>query len=135
MGNRAGIPLVEISMRIPILFIFGAITAFSQPFSFGVKGGVPINDFVNGTNTASGVISSTTNRYIVGPELELNLPWGFGAEFDAMYRHYNFQGFPVNGVATATTSTGAWEFPLVAKWRAPFPWCTRLLKEACRGTI
>ena len=108
-------------MRLLILVFFGAIAAFSQPFSIGVKGGVPINDFVNGTNTASGVLNSTTNRYIVGPELELNLPWGFGAEFDALYRHYNFQGFGVSGTATSKTSTGAWEFPLLAKWRTPIP--------------
>jgi len=108
-------------MRPIVLFLFGAAAALAQPVSIGVKGGVPINDFVNGTNTASGVISSTTNRYIVGPEIELNLPWGFGAEFDAMYRHYNFQGFGVSGTATSTTSTGAWEFPLLAKWRVPIP--------------
>lgn len=101
--------------------LIGAITAFcAEPFSIGVKGGIPINDFVNGTNTASGVLNSTTNRYIVGPELELNLPWGFGVEFDAMYRHYNFQGFGTSGEATRT-STGAWEFPLLAKWRVPIP--------------
>lgn len=108
-------------MRPLFLLLMGALAAFSEPFSIGVKGGIPVNDFVNGTNTASGVLSSTTNRYIVGPELELNLPWGFGVEFDAMYRHYNFQGFGVSGTATSTTSTGAWEFPLLAKWRAPIP--------------
>lgn len=107
-------------MKLIILIVFGATAVFSQPFSIGVKGGIPINDFVNGTNTASGVLSSTTNRYIVGPEVELNLPWGFGAEFDAMYRHYNFQGFGVSG-STDKVSTGAWEFPLLAKWRAPIP--------------
>jgi opacity protein-like surface antigen len=109
-------------MRQVSLFILCATAAFAaQPFSIGVKGGIPINDFVNGTNTASGVLHSTVNRYIVGPELELNLPWGFGVEFDAMYRHYNFQGFGVSGTATTTTSTGAWEFPLLAKWRVPIP--------------
>lgn len=109
-------------MRPLFLLLIGAITAFSaEPFSIGVKGGIPINDFVNGTNTASGVLNSTTNRYIVGPELELNLPWGFGVEFDALYRHYNFQGFGVSGTADTRTSTGAWEFPLLAKWRVPIP--------------
>lgn len=107
-------------MKYLALFFLGATAAFPQ-FSIGVKGGVPINDFVNGTNTASGVLHNTTNRYIVGPEVELNLPWGFGVEFDAMYRHYNFQGFGVSGSASTTTSTGAWEFPLLAKWRAPIP--------------
>ena len=108
-------------MRTTILLLVGAIAAFGEPFSIGVKGGIPVNDFVNGTNTASGVLSSTTNRYIVGPEAELNLPAGFGIEFDALYRHYNFQAFGVSGTNTSTTSTGAWEFPLLAKWRVPIP--------------
>lgn len=108
-------------MRTTILLLIGAIAAFGEPFSIGVKGGIPVNDFVNGTNTASGVLSSTTNRYIVGPEAELNLPAGFGIEFDALYRHYNFQAFGASGTNTTTTSTGAWEFPLLAKWRVPIP--------------
>jgi hypothetical protein len=108
-------------MRYLFVFLLGAITAFSEPFSIGVKGGIPINDFVNGSNNAKGVLNSTTQRYIVGPELELNLPAGFGIEFDALYRHYNFQGFGVSGTANTATSTGAWEFPLLAKWRVPIP--------------
>ena len=107
-------------MKNLIIFFAGAMTAFSQPFSIGVKGGVPINDFVNGTSTAGNVLSTTTNRYIVGPEVELNLPYGFGVEFDAMYRHYNFQGTGVSGTNTGI-STGAWEFPLLAKYRFPIP--------------
>jgi opacity protein-like surface antigen len=107
-------------MRNLILFFAGVITAFSQPFSIGVKGGVPINDFVNGTSTAGNVLTTTTNRYIVGPEIELNLPKGFGIEFDALYRHYNFQGAGVSGTTTAI-NTGAWEFPLLAKYRLPIP--------------
>lgn len=121
LGNRAFRRTVTRVMRTLILLVVGAIAAFAEPFSIGVKGGIPINDFVNGTNSSKGVLNSTTNRYIVGPELELNLPAGFGIEFDAMYRHYNFQGFGVSGQANTTTSTGAWEFPLLAKWRVPIP--------------
>lgn len=109
-------------MRKLIILLFGVTAAFAEPFSFGVTGGVPINDFVNGTSTAGNVLSSTTDRYIVGPELELNLPAGFGIEFDALYRHYNFQGSGFVSGTTTTTNTGAWEFPLVAKWRVPIPY-------------
>lgn len=101
---------------------FGVTAAFAEPFSFGVKGGVPINDFVNGTSTATNVLKTTSDRYIVGPELELNLPAGFGVEFDALYRHYNFQGSGFVSGTTTTTNTGAWEFPLLAKWRVPIPY-------------
>ena len=108
-------------MRYLLVLLLGGVIASAEPFWIGVKGGIPVNDFVNGTSTAQGVLSSTSNRYIVGPELELSLPFGFGVEFDAMYRHYNFQGFGVSGTATSTTSTSAWEFPLLAKWRVPIP--------------
>ena len=60
--------------------------------------------------------NSTTNRYILGPEVDLNLPLGLGVEFDALYRHYNFQG---NQAPYSNTSTSAWEFPLLAKYRFP----------------
>ena len=102
-------------MRKLVIFFTGAIAAFSQPFSIGVKGGVPINDFVNGSSTASNVLSTTTNRYIVGPEFELNLPFGFGVEFDAMYRHYNFQGSDLSGTTTGI-NTGAWEVRCFGRW-------------------
>ena len=108
-------------MRKLLILLFGVTAAFAEPFSIGVTGGVPINDFVNGTSTATNVLSTTTSRYIVGPELELNLPAGFGIEFDALYRHYNFQGSGSVAGTTSTTNTGAWEFPLLAKWRVPIP--------------
>ncbi|MDD1678148.1 MAG: PorT family protein, partial [Methanomicrobiales archaeon] len=61
--------------------------------------------------------NSTTNRYIIGPTAELRLPFGLGFELDALYRHYNLQA---TGTAVAGgASTGAWEFPLLAKYRFP----------------
>lgn len=73
-------------------------------------------------DTASGArtsISSTTNRYIVGPTVELRLPFGFGVEFDALYRHfrYNSAASLVDAVSTLSTSGGDWEFPLLLKKR------------------
>jgi hypothetical protein len=73
-----------------------------------VKAGVPLTDFVNAPE-------STTNRYLIGPVIELRLPLGFAIEADALYRHYKFQAYPSN------TSTGAWEFPLLAKYRFGAP--------------
>ena len=105
-------------------FLCTAATAFSQPFSFGIKGGLPMTDFVNAVNSQNFTSSAYTNRYIVGPTLELRLPFGLGVEFDVLYRHF---GYSTVGLATGTTLTpiakdttsGAWQFPLLAKYRFP----------------
>lgn len=90
-----------------LVFLIAA-SAAAQPFSFGVKAGVPLTPFVNAPE-------STTNRFLIGPTIELRLPLGFAIEADALYRHYKFQAYPSN------TSTGAWEFPLLAKYRFRAP--------------
>jgi hypothetical protein len=105
-------------MKIPLLLLCACPLAFSQPFSAGLKVGLPMTDFLN---TVNGVTSSTTNRYIVGPMVELRLPAGLGVELDALYRHFDYTNI-VGSTANAVTSTGhagAWEFPLLAKYKFP----------------
>jgi len=106
-------------MKLLILFSLGAAAAFSQPFQFGVKAGVPLNDLVNTVNSPNFGFNSTTNRYLIGPTAELRLPFGLGVEVDALYRHYNFQPIAGSTATTGGASTGAWEFPLLAKYRFP----------------
>jgi hypothetical protein len=108
-------------MRLWVIFLAGAPLALSQPFSFGVKGGVPLTDFLSATNSGGSGYFTTTNRYIVGPEAELRLPFGFGVEFDALYRHLNYTNFSnsVDVLLNSSTTSGAWEFPLLAKYRFP----------------
>jgi opacity protein-like surface antigen len=109
-------------MRPAFLFLFAAATAFSQPFSFGLKGGLPMTDFVDAVNSQNFTATAYTNRYIVGPTAELRLPFGLGVELDVLYRHF---GYSTIGLATGTTpipiakdtTSGAWEFPLLAKYR------------------
>lgn len=78
--------------------------AFGQFFSVGVEGGVPLNDVY--VNSGSGDLTANTNRFIVGPKVELGLPFHLGVEFDALYRHYSFSG---SGVSE-------WDFPLLLKY-------------------
>jgi hypothetical protein len=105
-------------MKIPLLLLVPASLAFAQPFTAGIKAGLPLTDFLN---TVNGVTSSTTNRYIVGPMVELRLPFGLGVEFDALYRHFDYTNIVGSGVnaLTSTGHSGAWEFPLVAKYKFP----------------
>jgi len=117
-------------MRPVLLFLLGSISVFAQPFSAGIKAGVPLTDFL--TVTDNGGYTVSTQRYIIGGVAELRLPLGFGVEFDALYRRLHYDGFglyaiPVANtrainVFTASRTTGInWEFPLLLKYRFHFP--------------
>ena len=110
-------------MRSLILLLAGVGTAFSQHLSVGLKGGVPMTDFLNSVSSGTSVFSSKTQRYIVGPTVELRLPAGFGVELDALYRHfsYNSTASLVDVFTNNRTTGNAWEFPLLLKYRFPGP--------------
>jgi opacity protein-like surface antigen len=110
-------------MRPLLLLLLAAAPAYSQLFSVGLKGGVPLTDFVDvasGTNPSGFIDFAThTNRYIIGPTGELHLPFGFSVEVDILYRHVNYQETVQGvGVLNSSSTTGnAWEFPLLGKYR------------------
>jgi opacity protein-like surface antigen len=112
-------------MRLLLFIGLGAISALAQPFSFGVRAGVPVTEFFRGTGTATFPYTSTTNRYLIGPTAELRLPFGLGLEFDALYRHFSYASpgltpNPSNQLSGLEQVSGsAWEFPLMAKYRFP----------------
>lgn len=103
------------------LLLFGVMCAFSQPVGFGVKGGIPLTNFVSAVNNGTFDFNSSTNRYIVGPTIELRLPGGFGVEADALYRrlHYSGSGIVDGAFTTSKTTGNNWEFPLLLKYRIP----------------
>jgi hypothetical protein len=105
-----------VKTKLAIVISFAAVCASAQPFSAGVKVGLPMTDFIN---TVSGQSNSVTNRYIVGPTAELHLPFGLGIELDALYRHFNYQNIIGSGASAVVNvnSAGAWEFPLLLKYR------------------
>lgn len=104
-------------MKALIPFLLAA-TAMAQPFSAGIKAGLPLTDFVN---TVNGVTSTKTNRYLVGPTAELHLPWGLGVEVDALYRHFQYTNIVGStlGALGSVNSSGDWEFPVLLKYRFP----------------
>src|SRR3954447_13074785 len=106
-------------MKALCLLLFSAAAAVAQPIGFGLKGGLPLTDFLNAAKTQNIGFDTTTNRYIVGPSIELRLPHGLGIELDALYRHFGYSSF-FHAIALATdaqTSSSAWEFPLVGKYK------------------
>ena len=86
---------------LAVAFGLTCLSANAQFLQVGVKGGIPLNDGFTGT------LNGTTNRYIIGPEVELHLPLNLGVEVDALYRHYVFQG----------QGAGEWQFPVLLKYR------------------
>jgi opacity protein-like surface antigen len=111
-------------MRFLCLLLLSAASAFSQPFSFGLRGGVPMTEFLDAAKSQTFSFTTSTNRYIVGPTAELKLPFGLGLEVDALYRRFSYNGNGgISGITTTFTSldttSGAWEFPLLAKYHLP----------------
>ena len=108
--------------RFLFVFILGAASCFGQPFSAGIKVGMPLSDLVNAGTSGNFNFSAQTNRYIFGGTAELRLPFGLGVEVDALYRHLSYTGSgSIVGLTTTTqsisTTSNAWEFPILAKYR------------------
>jgi len=106
-------------MRPLFLFLLGAAVLPAQPVSFGVKGGVPLNDFIDTVSSPGLSAFSQTKRFIVGPMFELHLPWGFSVEADALYRHFNYQIDSTRATppGNSNASSNDWEFPILLKYR------------------
>jgi Outer membrane protein beta-barrel domain len=107
------------------LFVFST-ASFAQsvgPLSAGVKVGVPITDAFSNTSLGPRKsFYSNSQNYILGPSIELRLPFHVSAEFDALYRPLSFGASTasvVNGrpvLSTTSTTLSNWEFPLMFKY-------------------
>jgi opacity protein-like surface antigen len=106
-------------MKSIVMFLIGSTVVWAQPVSVGVKGGLPLTDFLNAASGGQSILSATTNRYIVGPSIELRLPAGFGVEFDALYRRFSYNATTnlVDAISSLRTTGNNWEFPLLLKKR------------------
>jgi hypothetical protein len=121
-------------MRLNILYsicIFGlcllggAASGFGQIFSVGVTGGVGLTDGIENQTIDGYHFYSYSKDYIVGPMVELNLPLHLSVEADALYRPLSLASYISldNGVNTAVARSHVitWEFPLLVKYKFPFP--------------
>jgi len=86
--------------------------SFGQSISIGGIGGEMLtNDLSNQWFTG------VSTRYVIGPQLDIGLPLGFGFEADALYRNESYQTHAVAGQYARTS----WEFPFLLKKSLPFP--------------
>lgn len=108
-------------MRPAFVLLLAAGAALAQPFTWGVRAGVPLNDAFNTVSNQNFTFNTNTNRYLIGPTAELHLPFGLGVEVDALYRHFSYTGSGIFQGSSAVTnvSSGNWEFPLLLKYRFP----------------
>ncbi len=93
-------------------------------FSVGLKGGVPLTDAfsdqtVRGVDTITRTFSES-RRYVIGPMVELNLPFGFSVEADALYRPLDLATeitVAPQPLRRSVTDINSWEFPILGKYR------------------
>jgi hypothetical protein len=110
---------MTMTKRLILSLFLGSAAAWCQPFSAGIRGGVPLTDFFSTVQSQNFSFSPSTSRYIIGPTAELHFPFGLGIEVDALYRHMSYTGAGVfQGVsAAAKFNSGNWEFPALLKYR------------------
>lgn len=95
-------------MRTLLLALLLMAPLSADWLDFGVKGGLPLNDAIQ----AAGSFRAASANWTLGPMAEVNLPFGFGLEANAMYRKVGYS-------STTPFSAAAWSFPLLAKYRFP----------------
>lgn len=105
-----------------------ASSSFAGQFlSVGVKGGVPFTDAFSGDTygTSPNIFSSAPGDtgYIIGAMGEVHLILGLSVEADALYRPLDLttRAEVPNATLAADHSYSSWEFPILGKWRFPFP--------------
>jgi hypothetical protein len=95
----------------------------------GIRGGVPFTGGLSNVTTAGVDIVtktfSSSNEYVIGPMIEVHLPLGLSVEADGLYRPLNYtiqnQVVPQPTVYQTSMNVSSWEFPILGKFRFPFP--------------
>ncbi|MDQ2839497.1 MAG: outer membrane beta-barrel protein [Acidobacteriota bacterium] len=108
------------------LFLCSVVPGYSQLFSFGLKGGVPLADPLISSQDGSGGTTHQIHRYVVGATGEVHLPFGVSVEVDALYRRLGYDSNTyifLTGPVYSHTAGNDWQFPVLAKYafaRRPF---------------
>jgi hypothetical protein len=102
------------TLRFVCSIVLGAIAASAQAVSFGVIGGVPLNDPLS--------FHDESRPYIVGGSIEVRLPARFAVEADVLYQRVGNSTASFGIVTPSITSFSsrqrgnAWKFPVLGKY-------------------
>ena len=104
------------AVALPLLIVCGVRAQLLSP---GIKVGARLTDDVGGFS----LLNPESKRSIVGPTLDLKLPFHFGVEVDALYRTFGYSS-EFGGLGTFSYSfqrerSNSWEFPVIGKFRIP----------------
>lgn len=122
--------MFRLAVFVGFLSLLAAPAWAQWPVSIGVKGGVALTDaFENNTfsyqnrELATIVVHnySPSKDYLVGPFVELRLPFGLGVEADALYRQLHFATVDTGVTTPDEIMSNSWEFPILAKYRFKLP--------------
>ncbi|HEY4361010.1 MAG TPA: hypothetical protein VGN17_08580 [Bryobacteraceae bacterium] len=111
-------------MRLPAFFasllcllMSSEKPAQAQLVAVGVKAGVRTTSDVSGFSLQS----AESQRYTLGPMVELRLPLHLGVEFDALYRRFGYTSNFASccGSSVMRERSNSWEFPIIAKYHLP----------------
>lgn len=114
---------MRVLVSLSLLALLESAACGQSLFSLGIKGGVPVTDaFSNSTENAVDVVThsfSNSKNYVIGPMVELRLPFGFSVEADALYRPLKLvtdTSLVTSGTIHYATNVSSWEFPVLGKY-------------------
>lgn len=109
-----------------VFFLSLVPVAFGQLFSAGIKIGAPLTEsFADATysNVAGGLSVrsfSDSKKFVIGPMVELHLPFGFSVNADGLYRPLHLtvlNAVPGSGSGIQTGSYASWEVTPALRYR------------------
>jgi len=115
--------MLKTFLTLFVLLVLGGRAQAQLPVGFGLKVGAPLNDAYNIANSAldgttiQNAYSSNAKDFLIGPMVELRLPFSISVEADALYRSVGFRRIPVLVGNTVTVDRSSWEIPILMKYK------------------
>ena len=100
-------------MRFSLAIFLLSTPCFSQTVSVGVKAAARV------TSDLDGDAASESKHYLVGPTVEIALPYDFSFEADALYNRAGYSSTTYGLLGESFTErmrANSWQFPLLTKY-------------------
>lgn len=113
---------VTVWVCAPIMLLVLHAPADSQVLSFGAKVGVPVTTAYTTVFVPDGGASADETRFVVGPTIEVHLPYRLSFEIDALWRRSSFTSISAHTNLNYKSSVNDWQVPFLLKYAvAPVP--------------